>query len=272
MSKQIFLIILVIAIGLAYLGLGEHAVAMDSRTLESDSTCSSPTPERSLECHEMEQEILAATLRIEIRTWIVYVEGEGYMSYAGDGHGTVMGGRYLVTHNHFQLPLLELLADQSKSEQATVTLYTSDGQELWQGPLTAMDVAFEDSESLLLEFQDKNGRGLFEALGIPSAGFVVSSQTSIRPGTEVAQINWDEERAYVQWTNVENIAEEGNTPVIRLSDCLVPGSSGGGIFWDGEHIANNWSRAYACAGATNDHVQFGSTAALNSVELLAAVR
>jgi hypothetical protein len=31
--------------------------------------------------------------------------------------------------------------------------------------MTAMDVAFEDSETILFEFQDENGRGLTVAMG-----------------------------------------------------------------------------------------------------------
>lgn len=251
MSKQISLIILIIVSGLAYLGFGKQAAAMDS---------------------DIEQTILASTLRIEISTWMMYVEDHGYVSYSGDGHGTVIDGRHLVTHNHFQAPLLDLMADDENSELATVTLYMADGQQLWQGPLTAMDVAFEDSETLLFEFQDKNGRGLFETLGVPSAEFEVLPQNSVQLGTEVAQINWDNRQAHVQWTKVEAITKEGDTLVIRLSDCLVPGSSGGGIFMDGVHIANNWSKVNGCDDSANDDMQFQSTGALNSFELVAAAR
>lgn len=251
MSKQVSLIILIIVSGLAYLCLGEQAAAMDS---------------------DIEQRILASTLRIEISTWMMYVEDQGYVSYSGDGHGTVIDGRHLVTHNHFQVPFLDLMAGDENGELATVTLYKANGQQLWQGPLTAMDVAFEDWETSLFEFQDEDGRGLFEALGIPSAEFEVLPQNSVQFGTEVAQINWDNRQAYVQWTKVEAIAKEGDTPVIRLSDCLVPGSSGGGIFVDGVHIANNWSKVDGCDGSANDDMQFQSTGALNSIGLVAATR
>ena len=251
MNKRISLIILTIVSGLAYLGLGQQAAAMDS---------------------DIEQTILASTLRIEISTWMMYVEGQGYASYSGDGHGTVIDGRHLVTHNHFQLPLKDLMADDENGELATVTLYKADGQQVWQGPLTAMDVAFEDSETLLFEFQDENSHGLFETLGIPSAELEMLPQNSVQFGTEVAQINWDNSRAYVQWTSVEAITKEGDTPVIRLSGCLVPGSSGGGIFMDGVHIANNWSKVDNCDATTNGDMPFQSTGALNSFELVAAAR
>jgi hypothetical protein len=203
---------------------------------------------------------------------MMYVEGQGYVSYSGDGHGTVIDGRHLVTHNHYQVPLKDLMADDENGELATVTLYKADGQQLWQGPLTAMEVAYEGAETLLFEFQDEDSRGLFEMLGIPPANLDVMPGTSVQVGTEVAQINWDNSQAYVQWTSVEAITEEGHTPVIRLSDCLVPGSSGGGIFVDGVHIANNWSKIDGCDGSTNGVMPFHSTGALNSIELVAAAR
>lgn len=284
MSKQMTLIILAIISGLSYLGIGERTAAMGSdlglverqnavasfSERDNHTTCSAAAPERPLACLEKEQKILAMTLKIEISSWIMYVEDQGYVSYFSNGHGTVMDGRYLVTHNHFQLPLQDLLADEQKSQLATVTLYRFDGEQLWQGPLTAMRVVFEDSETLLLEFQDQNGRGLFEALGIPSADFELMPQAAIQPGAEVAQINWDLNRAYVQWTNVKTRTLVSGTSVIRLSDCIVAGSSGGGVFVEGVHIANNWSRAHVCDEGTEDETQYHSTAALNSVELLAA--
>jgi hypothetical protein len=293
MSKQISLMILIVISGLVYFGLGERVEAMVSGTALVDqpnvvnsfagrtsssavsqdgSTCAGATTRDSSACLEAEQQILATTLRIEIRTWIMYVEEQGYISYYGDGHGTVMGGRYLLTHNHFQVPLLDLLADSEKSELATVTLYTSDGQQLWQGPLTAIEVASEDSESLLLEFQDQDGRGFFEKLGIPSADLDALTPTSIQVGTEVAQINWDRNRAHVQWTKVMAITHNGGTPVIRLSDCIVLGASGGGVFVDNIHIANNWSRSFTCDGSSDGATPFLSTAALNSTALVAVTQ
>lgn len=251
MNKRISLIILIIISGFAYLGLGEQAAAMDS---------------------DIEQTILASTLRIEISTWMMYVEDQGYVSYSGDGHGTVIDGRHLVTHNHFQVPLQDIIADDENSELATVTLYKADGQQLWQGPLTAIEVAYKGTETLLFEFQDEDGRGLFETLGVPSAEFEILLQNPVQLGTEVAQINWDNRQAYVQRTKVEAITKEGDTPVIRLSGCLVPGSSGGGIFVDGVHIANNWSKVDGCDGSPNDNMPFQSTGALNSIELVAAAR
>lgn len=221
-------------------------------------------------CKEMEQTILSTTLRIEIDTWIIYIEGEGYSSLSSNGHGTVMDGRYLLTHNHFRLPLLEMLGGEFDGEFATVRLYTADGNLLWQGPLTTAAVAYDDAETLLLEFRDRDGRELFEKLGIPSAKIAARGTQQVVPGATVAQVNWDNEQAFVQWTEVETAFSDDGTPVLQLADCLVPGSSGGGVFLNGVHIANNWSRSMGCVEGADDGASLYSKAALNSAELLAA--
>jgi hypothetical protein len=120
-----------------------------------------------------------------------------------------------------------------------------------------------------LEFEDENGGGLFESLGVPSADFATASSQPIEAGMEVAQLNWDKNTAYVQWANVESIYEKGDAEVLELSSCLVPGSSGGGVFVNGVHIANNWSRSIGCGESAAGEIQPYSLAALNTTELVA---
>lgn len=277
MGKKIFFMI-VIASGIAWLSLSGGAIekvlasgpvaAMNSINSFMDSQAIN----NEIPNEDLEQSILASTLRIEIRTWIIYVKGQGYTTLSSNGHSTVLEGRYLLTHNHFKLPLLDLLADDFNGELATITLYTADGNFLWRGPLTTAGVAFDDSETLLIEFLDKDGRGLFESLGVPSADFMAGEEAPVAAGSAVAQINWDQNRAFVQWTKVQVVLNEEDTPVVRLADCLIPGASGGGVFINGAHIANNWSRSTGCGKASYDEALHHSTAALNSAELLASVR
>ena len=245
------------------------AVQSPSAETLRETACGS-SDETGLNCEEMEQTILSTTLRIEIDTWIIYIEGQGYSSLSSNGHGTVMDGRYLLTHNHFRLPLLEMLGGEFDGEFATVRLYTANGDLLWQGPLTTAGVAYDDAETLLLAFRDREGRGLFEKLGIPSADFTAARAQQLSSGTTVAQVNWDNDRAFVQWTDVEAAFSDEGTPVLQLASCLVPGSSGGGVFLNGVHIANNWSRSMGCVEEANDGTSLYSKAALNAAELLAA--
>jgi len=280
-KKLFFMMILVIVSGLtwfvvdvgvaevkAFTGTAEIGKAVDS-TSSIEAMCANEAAGQSSICREMEQKILATTLRIEIRTWIIYVEGVGYTTLSSSGHGTVMNGRYLLTHNHFQLPLLELFADHN-GEFATVTLYTAAGDLLWEGPLTTTAVGFDDTETLLLEFLTRDGRGLFESLGLPSAEFLTEGVAPVGTGTTMAQVNWDEDQAFVQWTKVKAVADDKGTPIVDLADCLIPGASGGGVFLNGAHVANNWSRSAGCVENAGDVSLLYSTAALNSSELLVA--
>ncbi|MGD2158179.1 MAG: hypothetical protein PVG32_14985 [Anaerolineales bacterium] len=253
MGRKKYLLIVGIISGIAWIGLSKPEPASGLGQKRNSAT---------------ERKILASTLRIKIETWIIYIEGQGYTKLASSGHGTVMDGRYLVTHNHFRVPLVELL-DTFDSEFATVTLYRAGGQQLWQGTLKVADVAVIGSETLVLEFVDENGGGLFESLGVPSAVFTTLSSQPIEEGMEVAQINWDKNTAYVQWTRVESIDQKGDTTVMELSSCLVPGSSGGGVFVNGVHIANNWSRSIGCGESASAEIQPYSLAALNTTELVA---
>lgn len=283
MGKRVFFLMIVAIVGgltwfVVDVGLAETKASTEPHDTQSatfshsnaEPMCASDGGSHSPDCQAMEQRILATTLRIEVRTWIIYVEGKGYQRLSSVGHGTVLAGRYLLTHNHFGLPLLELLSDDWDGEFATVTLYTAQGELLWQGPLTTAAVAFDDSETLLLEFRDREGRGLFDSLGLPSADFAAGGAEQIAVGSEVAQINWDEHQAHVQWTKVRAAENEGDTPVIRLASCPIHGASGGGVFLDGAHIANNWSSSRACFETGRDDAQLFSIAALNSAELLAA--
>lgn len=233
-------------------------------------SCRSTIEIRNPQCQEIEQRILATTLRIEIQKY-VYVEDQGLTELFSTGYGTVIAGRYLVTHNHFKLPLLELLADDVNGRYATVWLYTADDMLLWEGPLTQASATFVDSESLLLEFLDQDGRGLFEQLGVPSADFSTLETGVVLPGAEVAQINWDHQHAFVQWTTINETGFYEGTPVVVLSDCILVGASGGGLFIDGVHFANNWSRSWDCAEEAAGLDHHYSTAALNSTPLLAHV-
>lgn len=236
-----------------------------------EATCLS-SGEISFSCEEIAQRILSTTVRIEIETWIVYVEGEGYASLRSDGHGTVMNGRYLLTHNHFDLPLSDLLADDFNGQFATITLYTANGSPLWRGPLTTAGIVFDDSETLLLELLDRHGEGLFDSLGIPSADFATRETVHVTPGATVAQVNWNGAHAFVQWTHVEDVFTEAGTPVVQLADCIRGGSSGGGVFFEGKHIANNWSRSNGCVEQSRLELLLYSKAALNSTDLIAVGR
>jgi hypothetical protein len=238
-------------------------------------SCSNPTPEDLQTCQELEQQLLGYTVRIEIEAWIKQPVGPAgsemyeYKRSAGDGHATVMDGRYLLTHNHFDVPA-SALADLDSIEFGAVSIYTADGRKVdteVQPP--SLSVTAGDLESLVLDFGMVGGQGYFASLGLPSAQFVSWGEIQLESGAEVAQVDWDGRTAHVKWASVESIVTHDGPPHLILSGGIKQGASGGGVFLNGYHVANNWTlRQYV--GGGGDVQSESSTAALNSAELLAA--
>ena len=79
-------------------------------------------------------------------------------------------------------------------------------------------------------------------LGVPSAQFMAWQDANLQVGSEVAQLNWDGQTAHVEWAHIQAIHNEENAPHIELDNSLQQGASGGGVFLNGVHIANNWAR------------------------------
>lgn len=197
-------------------------------------------------CQAIEKRILASTVRIDIRSWIIFVEGVGYTKVRGGGHGTVKDGRYLITHNHFDSIPHSAFSNPDLAQRLEITIYQADGKQLAKISGGSLSVLAEDTETLVFDFGSIEGRGFFESLGIPSAKFLNGRALSLRPGMEVAQIDWDGSSSRVRWEKIESVKEVGSTLAIRLANCVALGSSGGGVFWEGIHIGNNWSRSTFC--------------------------
>lgn len=238
-------------------------------------SCSKPALDDVRTCREIERQLLGCTVRLEIEAWIKTPFGpEGsemfeYRRAAGDGHATVMNGRYLVTHNHFDIPP-SMLADLDSIEFGAVSIYAADGRKVdteVQPPF--LSVTAGDPESLVLDFGMVGSKGYFAALGLPSAQFMSWGEIQLESGAEVAQVDWDGRTAHVRWATVESIVTDDGPPYLVLSGGIKQGASGGGVFLNGYHVANNWTlRQYV--GGDGDVQSESSTAALNSAELLAA--
>lgn len=269
MSKQLFKGIIIILFALFWLHVSPvRSQLLISKNIPIPATCTNPQSFSAASCREMEQAILASTVRIVMETWIVYVEGVGYTTLFGDGHGTVKDGRYLVTHNHYEPELLSLLMHPDPSAVVTITLFRANGERLLALPNTAVSVAAVDSETIILDFGQKEERDLFTTLGLTSAEFRAWPSFSLQPGKEVAQINWDRQQASVQWVTIETVMTEAGTPTAMLSGCVEKGASGGGLFWHGYHIGNNWSRSAACGQEMANGTQQYSKVTLNTAVLM----
>jgi hypothetical protein len=95
-----------------------------------------------------------------------------------------------------------------------------------------------------------------------SAPFKSWQDVQLLPGDEVAQIDSDGESSYVTWTVIEDVITKNGVPRIVVRNVLNKGASGGGVFWNGYHIANNWGIIELVNGSGRVDVET-SIAALN---------
>jgi hypothetical protein len=250
MNRTLLGITLIVILSLGLTGCQlETAVAQASQpySIVSPTTteirCEQPQPEDIATCQQWEEEILATTVRIQLSGWLASAETNTATWTRLDteiGHGTVKDGRTLVTHNHYQMPF-DLLA--AGRVTGLVSLFTAAGEPiLSKADINIVTVVYEDSQTLVLDFQTGTGEGLFDQLGIPSAAFKSWAELPLQPGMEVAQLDWDGIAAYVDWTEIEAVITNDETPKLQLDNFNEVGSSGGGVFRQGAHIANNWQR------------------------------
>ncbi|MFN2221623.1 MAG: hypothetical protein ACK2UH_03665 [Candidatus Promineifilaceae bacterium] len=205
--------------------------------IETQESCAQPSGKMAQTCRELEQRILAATVRIELQGWTVADDESGYDIDYTVGHATVRDGRYLITHNHFRIPLSIRLQEGTSEVYTMVTLSDSSGQTLFKGPISDFEIAWEDPETLVFAYKDEE---LFQDANIVSAEVSDWSSIPLKVGMEVAQVDWDGATTRVDWTTVQEVDVEDGVPRLVLADGVTLGASGGGIFWQGIHIANNW--------------------------------
>ena len=86
-------------------------------------SCNKPIPNMQLVCTEMEADILAVTVRLVFREYALDGTGKFIQVDSSIGHGTVVDGRYLLTHNHYGLSLEE----SDDGRKRTVSLQHTNG-------------------------------------------------------------------------------------------------------------------------------------------------
>lgn len=245
---------------------GATSLQSPATTVAVDS-CFAPVSEATKQqCAAWEQQVLASTVRLEIRVFSLGEDGYPVAQIDGSvGHAAVKDGRYLVTHNHYGVSLVS----ESAGTISRLSLFKTNGEViLTDTPLSAFQIAFEDAQMLVLDFGETNGLGLFGALGVASASFQPGLQLSLDSGLEVAQIDWDGATAHVDWVRVTAVHTNTETPYLELDNYVEQGASGGGIYFNGIHIGNNWSRSTDRLADTGEIVRQYSIAALNSTNIL----
>lgn len=236
--------------------------AATSETSPSPLTCANPAPSVLASCQAIEQQILDATVRFLMVTPLMYVEGSGMRILNGSGHGTVKDGRYLVTHNHLETAFFSLLQQGDPENLITIYLFNASGELILQEPGQIATVALIERQTVVLDFGEGNGGGYFAAHGFPSATFAANN-FDLQPGMEVAQVDWDGVSSHVNWVTVEEVTTVSYVPIAKLAGCVQKGASGGGVFWRGRHIGNNWSRSHTCSQVAQTGSEGHSSVALN---------
>lgn len=262
MAKTVMFLTLIglIAISAFWIGVGSSMAGSVEPKVTAQESCIQPTGKAAQACRKLEEHILATTVRIQLQGWSVAKNESGYEIDSKVSHATVRDGRYLVTHNHFSFPLSNQPQNEEAEAYIQVILSKSTGEILFKGPLSDFEIVWEDPETLVFACKDDD---LLEQLGIESAEFRDWSSVPLAVGMEVAQVDWDGNTTRVDWTTVQEVNVEDGVPRLVLADAVTLGASGGGIFWHGIHIANNWLlvQHYGESGALTDMF---TKAALNS--------
>jgi len=225
-------------------------------------SCADPVLSIREQCELYEQQILATVVRLEVL--VPSLEDPSLLT-GGSGHGTIKDGRFIVVHNHFSIDL-SIFADEAQRDLVSLNLYSADGYMLLRDERPPLfEIVVEDQETLVLDFgTNDEGEGFFDWFRVPSAPFKNIHEITIRPGLEVAQVNWDGQITYIDWVQVQEVITNDGVPRLVLANPINDGSSGGGVFWMGAHIANNWMIGGILDESRTVTFQY-SYAAINSV-------
>jgi len=241
----------------------------EQEILSPDLSCANPIPAMVATCQAIEAEILASTVRILMYTPLMHVEGFGVRIINGMGHATIKDGRYLITHNHYDKTIFSMLGQGDPEDLITIDIFDTNGQVILQVPGQTLSVLVVDHETVVFDFGKEDGLGFFAAHGLPSAKFMAQPPMPIKPGMEVAQIDWDGSSSHIDWITINAITTLSDTPTVQLSNCIKTGASGGGVFWQGVHIGNNWSRTAQCDQGISSESAPHTSVALNSQLVIA---
>ena len=227
------------------------------------TSCLAPSAEDASACEAIESSLLNSTVRLFMYTTYMHDEEEGWGVYSSNGHATVVGGQYLITHNHHDKTIFRLLTEGDPNNQLIINIFDSQGKLLLAVPANTVGLTVVGNETVMLDFGTRADVGLFTSLGLTSAEYLVPETNGPQPGQEVAQVDWDGKTAHVNWVTIETVTTQSDTAIFKLSGCILLGASGGGLFWQGKLIGNNWSTSRACGQELGPGISHHSKVAIN---------
>jgi len=222
--------------------------------------------ELRVSCRQMEAQILAATVRIEMNGYYLVGGQRLSLTKGGKSHATVIGDRYLVTHNHFRYSLLEEAAVDGEGYTG-ISLRTMDGKlVLENASLSIINIAYEDEEILVLELVDEQRQNLLEKMNLHSAKALDWESVDWEMGMEIAHIDWNGVKAHINWVQVEKVITDGVVH-IEVDSYAMKGSSGGGAYWNGYHIGNILAHNLEKDFTTGEVTRLYTMIALNDLDV-----
>lgn len=231
-------------------------------------SCAAPNQATAAACQAETEKILNATVRIKLEYGsggkpIPSDQTTSYEITQVTSHATLVNKRYLVTHNHFPISP-RLMKENAAGLELRLSLYTLNNDLILRGASTRnFDVFVEFPETLVLDFRE-SGEVLFKAFGVQSVSMGTIEHVPLSPGMEVAQVNWDGVTTWVEWVRVEEVIEEQGITLIVLNQGVQKGGSGGGVFWHGLHIGNNWKTCEVRAVLDSQPIRMFSIAVSNA--------
>lgn len=234
----------------------------------STHTAVSPPPSATNGHPPVEQLMREATVRLAVETWLVHEGERGYTILKSEGHGTVVNGRFLITHNHHTIPLSLSETGLDPDIYTRLFIFNTDGELINTLPFTDFQIGLREPQMLLLVYVGEKSETPFGTVGLGVEQVLAGTAVLLEPGVEIAQIDWDGSSTHVDWTVVTAVYPQHIPPCLELDHQPQFGASGGGIFWLGQHIGNTWLKGSRSSAANGTICQY-SKAALNSPELLA---
>ncbi len=216
--------------------------------------CADPSAADQPGCVALEQSILQSTVRFQVVWWIPQAGGNGFDDLRRIGHGTVLPGCRLLTHNHFDIPLPPLAPPGVQTD-----FYFYDVADTFVGRSHQVTIVLADKETLVLALAGGDQDCPLGDLASHPARFAQQPSVAVTGATEAAQIDWDGARSFVSWKPIVAVVAEDGVERVVLEGPVKLGASGGGVYVDGRYVATTWTRVTYRLAATKEPLPGGQS-------------